>query len=86
MSFGMHTKSYVDNIEVKPGATWNRPAPKLALMIAVRCESVGPNTFTAGVCIGNRELARTSSHPDIPKAERAAVELIEAAYARLFSV
>lgn len=83
MSFGPSMSHEINGTPVKKGATWSRPAHLPSLTIVIRCDGVQPDVFTAGVFLGNREVARTNEC-EYDRAEAAAHSLIEDAFARLF--
>jgi len=70
MTYGQWSE--ISGVLVEPGATWTEPFNELQFKIVSRCESVGPQSFSAAVFLDRFEILRTQAFPDKGMAAKAA--------------
>ena len=83
----MESRSYVDGVEIKPGARISyRPSLELRFSVTVYCHDVDPQRWLGELRLGSRVIARTELLSSQAQAGRAAERLLGDKVAELFGL
>jgi hypothetical protein len=87
MSFNANVSRSIDEVQVVPGATWDRTRYMATkhFQVVVHCRTVNPDSFAATITFDGQQIAETAARPSIEAATNAARKRIRDAFAQLFS-